>query len=102
MSAIPTSQLLATLAQATPAYKRRAWIAMAALAAFVVLYFALAGWFVATAWQLIAGADPGGRDVVWGYLVGACAAFLALFMLKAVVFVKRGDTEGLIEITPKD
>jgi len=102
MSAVPSGQLLATLARATPAYKRRAWIAMAALAAFVVLYFALAGWFVATAWQLIVGADPGGKDVLWGYLVGACAAFLALFMLKAVVFVKRGDTSGLVQITATD
>ena len=102
MSAIPSSQLLSTLAPATAAYKRRAWIAMAALAAFVCLYFALAGWFVATAWQLIVGADPGGKDVVWGYLVGACAAFLALFMLKAVFFVKRGDTGGLMEITAKE
>lgn len=102
MSAVPSAQLLAKLAQATPAYKRRVWIAMAALAAFVVLYFALAGWFVATAWQLIVGADPGGKDVVWGYLVGACAAFLALFMLKAVFFVKRGDSGGLTEITARE
>lgn len=105
MSAIPSgpsNQLLAKLAQATPAYRRRAWIAMAALAAFVVLYFALAGWFVATAWQLIVGADPGGKDVFWGYLVGACAAFLALFMLKAVFFVKRGDSGGLTEITARE
>lgn len=36
----------AELTRPTNAYKQRAWLALANLAAFVVLYVALAGWFV--------------------------------------------------------
>ncbi|HEY2929695.1 M48 family metallopeptidase, partial [Piscinibacter sp.] len=102
MAATPSAQpssLIAKLARPTAAYKRRAWLAMAGLALFVVLYFALAGWFALTAWRLTFGADSGGKDVFWGFIVGGCAAFLAVFMLKAVFFVKHGGMDDTVEIT---
>ncbi len=43
------------LTAATAAYKHRAWLAMGGLAAFIVLYFALSGWFAWTAWRLFDG-----------------------------------------------
>lgn len=52
---------LSELARPTRAYHLRAWAAMAGLAAFVVLYLALAAWFVWTAWRLTLGADAGAR-----------------------------------------
>ncbi|HKX43735.1 MAG TPA: M48 family metallopeptidase [Burkholderiaceae bacterium] len=94
------SPLLAKLAKPTPAYKRRAWLAMAGLALFVALYFALAGWFLLTAYRLTIGADAAAKSAFWGWIVGACAAFLAVFMLKAVFFVKHGGADDGIEITP--
>jgi Zn-dependent protease with chaperone function len=93
-SAVPEN-----LTQPTTAYKQRAWIALAGLALFVVLYFFLAGWFVWTAWRLINGALAGGSGAVMGWGLGAAAAFLAVFMIKALVFVKHGGKSDDTEIT---
>jgi Zn-dependent protease with chaperone function len=87
------------LTRPTAAYKQRAWLAMAVLLLFVLLYFFLAGWFSWTAYRLIAGAINGGGWSFEGIVVGFCAAFLAIFMLKALVFVKRGGKSDDIEIT---
>lgn len=95
------SALIQKLARPTRAYKLHAWLAMAGLALFLLLYFALAGWFGWTAWRLTFGAGSGTRDAFWGWIVGACAAFLAVFMLKAVFFVKHGGGDDGIEITPE-
>lgn len=91
--------LMAELAKPTKSYKRNAWLAAGALALFMALYTLLAGWFLLTAYRLTFGAASGGKDVFWGYLIGLCAAFLAVFMLKAFVFVKRGSTDGNVEVT---
>lgn len=82
------------------AYKRQAWLAVFALIGFVVAYFTLAAWFMLTAWRLSFGPAAGGHDGFWGYVVALCAAFLSVFMLKGVFFIKRGQPEGLVELTP--
>ncbi len=46
------SPLIATLAKPTPGYKLRAWLAMSGLAVFMLAYFALAAWFLLTAYRL--------------------------------------------------
>lgn len=100
---MPTQQsatLLAELAKPSRSYNRRAWLAAGTLALFMALYALLAGWFLLTAYRLTFGAAPNGKDVFWGYVIGVCAAFLAVFMLKAFIFVKRGSTDGNIEVTP--
>jgi Zn-dependent protease with chaperone function len=92
----------ANLTQATPAYKRHAWLAVAGLLLFVLLYFLLAGWFAWTAYRLLAGVVNGGGNAFWGGVVGVCAAFLAIFMLKALIFVKHGGQSDDIEITARE
>jgi Zn-dependent protease with chaperone function len=99
--AAPTSALIPKLARPTTAYKLRAWLAMAGLALFMVLYFALAAWFALTAYRLTFGAGTGTKDAFWGWIVGACAAFLSVFMLKSLLFVKHGGDDQSIEITPQ-
>lgn len=104
MSATPPatpSPLIQKLARPSRAYTLRAWLAVAGLALFLVLYFALAAWFALTAWRLTFGAGSGTRDAFWGWIVGACAAFLAVFMLKAIFFVKHGSGDDGLEITPE-
>jgi len=93
---------LSELARPTRAYHLRAWAAMAGLAAFVVLYLALAAWFVWTAWRLTLGADAGGKDAWVGWIVGLGSAFLAVFMLKALFFVRHGEGDDGLEVTPAD
>ena len=72
---------------------------MVSLVAFLILYFLLAGWFLRTAWRLTFAATS--SELV-GWLVGGCAFFLAVFMLKGLFFLKRGATTGMLEISAKD
>src|SRR6187402_2884363 len=78
------------LTAASLSYRRSAWLATGGLLLFVTVYFALAGWFGWTAYRLFRGM-ANAPDAAFGLFVGgATAAFLAVFMLKALVFVKRG------------
>lgn len=83
-------------------YKQRAWLAVASLILFVALYVALAGWFVWTAYRMLGESMAGGSNAFFNFLIGASAAFLAVFMLKALFFVKRGGGLDAIEITPAE
>jgi Zn-dependent protease with chaperone function len=90
------------LTAATSVYKRHAWLAMMGLTAFVVLYFALAGWFAWSSYSLITTARQS-TDSSWAYWVASGSfAFLALFMLKALFFVKQGGEPDDIEVTAKE
>lgn len=84
------------LTRPTQAYKRHAWLAMSMLAVFVVLYVSLATWFVVTAIRLI---TAGGDDILLNIFIGLCSGFLAVFMIKALFFVKRGGDYDGLEIT---
>lgn len=86
------------LTSPTPTYKRRAWLALASIAVFLLLYVFLAGWFGWTAYRMFREVASGGSTLQY-ILVGASAAFLAVFMLKALVFLRRGETPDAIEVT---
>jgi hypothetical protein len=90
------------LTRPTVTYKQRAWLALASLALFVALYVALAGWFVWTAHRMFGEAMAGGPDAFWHFLIGSSAAFLAVFMLKALFFIKRGGAPDAVEVTAAD
>ena len=81
------------LAKASPAYRRHAWLAMFALMAFIAAYLLFSGWLAWKAYQSIRASVYGaGGDGLLLMGVGLGAAFLAVFMLKALVFVRRGET----------
>ena len=82
-----------------PRYRRQAWLAVAALAVFMLLYAALAAWFVHKAWKLSFGSSGG---QVFGFLAAACAALIAAFMIKGLFFIRRGKPEGLTELREQD
>ncbi len=91
----------ADLTNPTPAYRRHAWLAMAGLGLFVALYFLLAGWFTWTAYHLLRGAlESGGTLVGWG--VGLGSALLAVFMWKALFYVRHRHEIDDIEVTAED
>lgn len=93
------AQTPADLTRPTGAYRRHAWWAVASLMLFVALYLALTAWFAWTAYRLLGEAVAGGQgDNLGNILVGASAAFLAVFMLKALFFVKRGEVPDAVEI----
>ena len=85
------------LTKPTAAYRQRAWLAMAGLALFVALYFSLAGWFIWSAYTLFSRAING--DGIIGFIAGGCAAFLGIFMVKAIFFVQHRYEIDDLEIT---
>ena len=85
-----------------PRYRRQAWLAVAALAVFMLLYAGLAGWFVRTAWRLSFGGSGDGGGRLFGFVTAVCAAFIAAFMIKGVFFIRRGKPEGLTELREPD
>ena len=87
------------LTKPTSTYKQRAWLAVASLALFVVLYVSLAGWFMWAAFRMIETALAGHKSALWFFVAGGCAGFLALFMLKALFFLKRGGDADAVEVT---
>ena len=90
------------LTKPTSTYKQRAWLAVLSLATFIVVYIALAGWFCWTAYAMFIQVQAGGDDAVFRIFIGGCAAFLAIFMLKALFFVKRGGNTGAVQVTAEE
>lgn len=88
----------ADLTYPTTTYKRRAWLALASISVFLLLYISLAGWFGWTAYRMFNEIASGAGTFSY-FAVGASAAFLAVFMLKALVFLRRGETPDAIEVT---
>jgi Zn-dependent protease with chaperone function len=95
----PPAAVPADLTRPSPAYKRHAYLAVAGLFGFVALYFALAGWFAYTAYRLLANLGHDDQVNPAELIGGVGAAFLAVFMLKAIVFVRRGTVDNTYEIT---
>ncbi|MGH8445900.1 MAG: M48 family metallopeptidase [Solimonas sp.] len=94
-AAVPADLTRSTAA----AYRRRAWLAVAGLAVFVTLYIALTAWFGWSAYRLIRGALLGSHSGLMPFLAGTCSALLAVFMIKALFFLKRGGHSEDMEIT---
>ncbi|KQQ82570.1 Zn-dependent protease with chaperone function [Xanthomonas sp. Leaf131] len=78
---------------------------MLGLGGFIAVYLGLLVWFGWTAYRLVAGLlqGSGGEQAFWLWVVAAGAAFLAVFMAKALVFNKRAerDTRAL-ELSPAE
>lgn len=90
----------ADLARPGPGYRRQAWLAVAALGLFLLAYLALAGWFTTIAVRAFASiAEGGGERLLPLLFAGGCASLLAVFMFKALFFVRRGGTGHDIEVT---
>ncbi|MEJ8855396.1 M48 family metallopeptidase [Variovorax robiniae] len=90
------------IVRASAAYRRQAWLAMAALLAFVAAYLGFSVWLAWKAWVSVRAFLHGSPDGVLQLLVGVAAGFLAFFMLKALVFVRRGELGSLTEISAAD
>lgn len=92
----------AKLTKPNLAYKQRAWLAVFSLLLFIIVYIALSGWFMWTAYRLFYDGISGGEDELLSYLVGGCSAFLAIIMVKSLFFSVRGGDAGNIEITANE
>ncbi len=97
-SAVP-----AQLTAPSSAYRRHAWLAVAGLLTFAAAYFALMGWFGWTAFRMLRTLLSGeGGSALINAIVGGCALFLAVFMAKGLIFLKRGQASKDLELKPAD
>lgn len=88
------------LTRPSPQYKRQAWLAVAALALFMLAYAGLAIWFVQVSVRAFLTLAEGSGDRVIALLfAGIGCGLLALFMLKGLFFVRRGGASGDLEVT---
>ncbi len=70
---------------------------------FVISYFGLLFWFIWTAYRIFKAIGSGNsEDAFLSAFVGCSAIFLAIFMAKALIFVKRADASEDHEIKPED
>ena len=82
-----------------PAYKRQAKVALLSLLLFIALYLSLTGWFAWTAYDYFVNAAAVEQGAWVGYGFAAAAAFLTIFLAKALFFVNRGGEVNDIEVT---
>ncbi len=83
-----------------PAYKRQSKVALLSLLLFIALYLSLTGWFAWTAYNYFVNAEQIPQGALFGYLFAAAAAFLTVFLVKALFFVNHGGEVNDIEVTP--
>lgn len=77
-------------------YKRQAWIAVGSLLLFIAIYFALTAWFIVTGFGEMAKMASG--NGLLQFIAGVSSLFLAVFMIKALFFIKKGASGGGIQL----
>lgn len=88
------------LAAPGPGYRRRAQVALLSLLLFIALYLSLTAWFAWTAYGYFADAAAAeGKGAFIGFGLAAVAAFLTLFLVKALFFIDRGGEPNDIEVS---
>ena len=89
----------ADLTRPTAAYTRNAWLAVAALLAFVALYLGLTGWLGYTTYRLITqGATGSGDGAFTAWILAIPTGFLFFFLVKGLFYVKHAQDSLQIEV----
>jgi len=84
------------------AYRLRAWFALAGLAAFFGFYLAISAWFAWIACHLLLQVMRNEGGGLWTVVVALAAAFLSVFMLKALLFLSNKQEAVGTEITERE
>lgn len=84
------------------AYRRHAWLALAGLLLFVGAYLAFGLWLARTAVHLFEAAFAEGKNNFVAFVGGVVAALLAVFLFKALFFIKRGSAGVQVEVTANE
>ncbi|MFJ3045269.1 M48 family metallopeptidase [Herbaspirillum chlorophenolicum] len=85
----------------TAAYRRKAWLALSGLGLFMAFYLLLAGWFGLIAYRLLVTAVNTNQGAFGAFIAGLCAAFFAVFMIKALFPGKQEARRDDLELTPE-
>lgn len=90
------SDVPAGFTRPSASYQRKVWLAVGGLLMFIVLYLALTVWFAMTGINRLLALNA--HSSVVDFLVCACSLFLAVFLIKALFFIKKGEYAGVIEL----
>ena len=91
----------ASLVQASAIYRRNAWLAVAGLAGFILIYVGVCTYLVWNTLHLLFGSTDSANPL-GNWIFGLTSGFLALFMLKGLIFKTRGKVDLGQEITAAD
>jgi len=94
------SEVPAGFTRPSASYKRKAWMAVAGLVTFIVLYLALTVWFAMTGINRLLALNAHSSFI--DILFCACSLFLTAFLVKALFFIKKGKYTGVIELERAD
>jgi hypothetical protein len=89
------------LTKPSQTHKRHIWLAVFGLLGFVIVYLSLTAWFGWSSYYLIMSSLESGRGNLFTWLAALSSGFLTIFMIKALLFVKKGSIEQDYEVTPK-
>ncbi|MDV6234438.1 M48 family metallopeptidase [Leptospira ellisii] len=84
-----------------PAHKRNLWLTVLGLILFILVYLALSGWFAWASYSLIRFGFSDRGTELYSLIAGVGSGLVALFMIKALFFVKKGNMGDEFEITPE-
>lgn len=90
----------AGLTRPSAAYRRHAWLAVAGLLSFIALYLALTAWFAFAGLGLaLRLALDGARARLPEWLACGGSLFLAVFLAKALLSLRKGEDDDRIELS---
>ncbi|HTF97845.1 MAG TPA: M48 family metallopeptidase [Cellvibrio sp.] len=89
----------ADLTKPSAAHKRQATFAALGLLGFMLFYLAITGWFAWSAYHLAETQLSAYKPNIFVWLLAISSGFLAVFMIKALLFVKKGNIEQEYEVT---
>ena len=89
----------ADLTKPSAAHKRQATFAALGLLGFMLFYLAITGWFAWSAYHLAETQLSAYKPNIFVWLLAVSSGFLAVFMIKALLFVKKGNIEQEYEVT---
>lgn len=87
------------LTKPSAAHKRQATLAALGLVAFVIVYFSLTAWFGWSAYRLVMTDLAAPERNIFLWVLALSSGFLAIFMFKALLFVKKGSIDQDYEVT---
>lgn len=89
----------ADLTKPSASHKRQATLAALGLLGFILFYLAITSWFAWSAYHLAETQLASSNPNIFVWLLAASSGFLAVFMIKALLFVKKGNIEQEYEVT---
>lgn len=87
------------LTKPSSSHKRQAALAALGLLGFILFYLSITGWFAWSAYHLAETQLASNKSNLFIWLLALSSGFLAIFMIKALLFVKKGSMTEDYEVT---